>query len=71
MDQVYQIFTGLAIFTLIIVAAVIYVYLCLKAYIEDVEEEFDTINTQLIHTANAIDRVEKRLSSIAEDFNEN
>ena len=66
--MIYQIFTGLALSTLVIVAVVIYVYLCLKAYIEDIEEEFDTINTQLIHTANAIDRVEKRITEV---FSEN
>ena len=58
--MIYQLFTGLALSALVIVAVVIYVYLCLKAYIEDIEEQFDTISTQLIHISNAIDRVEKR-----------
>ena len=66
--MIYQIFTGLALSTLVIVAVVIYVYLCLKAYIEDIEEQFDSISTQLIHISNAIDRVEKR---ITEAFSEN
>ena len=66
--MIYQIFTGLALSTLVIVAVVIYVYLCLKAYIEDIEEAFDGIDTQLIHTANAIDRVEKRITEV---FSEN